>query len=165
MLFFKKPAFFQFLLLLIFLTVSSVQCKKESNNPEFPDILMEGQSGSPANCDTIYTGDFLEFKATFSDEKNALSAYAVEIHNSFDNHIHQSTDLNCPSSAKKDVINPFYYIRLFELPEGSQNFEATLLINIPESIDTGDYHVFVRLANVKGYQSTNNETIKILHKN
>jgi|GEM_PF-661317 len=158
--FLKKPSFFTLFTLLSILPLLLVQCKKDSNNEgNFPDIVIT----SPTNCDTIYTGDFLNFEATFSGA-TALSAYAIDIHNDFDQHIHQGTDLNCKPSAKKNVSNPFIYLQLYEIPANSLSYQTSVLINIPESIDTGDYHVNVRLANELGYQTNSNVTIKILHK-
>lgn len=158
--FLKKPAFFLLFTLLAFLLLMLAQCKKDNNNEgNFPDIVIT----SPTNCDTIYTGDFLDFEATFSGA-TALSAYAIDIHNDFDQHIHQGSDLNCKPSAKKNASNPFIYLQLYDLPPNTTLYKASLLINIPESIDTGDYHVYVRLANIDGYQANSNVTIKILHK-
>lgn len=158
--FLKKPSFFIFFTLLAFLQLLLVQCKKDKNNEgNFPAIEII----SPTNCDTIYTGDFLHFEATFSGT-SALSAYSIDIHNNFDQHIHQGADLNCKQSVKKNAFNPFIHLQLYDFSPNTTDYEASLLINIPESIDTGDYHVYVRAASVQGYQSIKNVTIKILHK-
>jgi hypothetical protein len=137
-----------------------VQCKKDENEESnFPDILVI----SPGNCDTIYTGSFLNFEASFSGNFE-LNAYAIDVHNNFDQHIHQGSDLNCRQSAKKNSMNPFIHLQLYDIPANSTNYTASFLINIPESIDTGDYHVYVRVVNEQGYQTNRNVTVKILHK-
>ncbi|HEY9113253.1 MAG TPA: DUF4625 domain-containing protein [Bacteroidales bacterium] len=155
----KKSSFFLLSSLIVFASVFIVQCRKDNNEGDFPDIDIV----SPGNCDTIYTGDFLNFEADFSGT-TPLSAYSIDIHNDFDQHIHQGSDLNCKQSAKKNTSNPFIYLQLYDFPANTTSYESSLLINIPESIDTGDYHVYIRLANVEGYQTNSNVSIKILHK-
>jgi len=157
--FFQKPSLFLFLVLVAFLVVFTVECKKEAKKTNTLDISFN----SPMNCDTIYTGDFLKFEAIFSSTK-PLNAYSIEIHNDFDQHIHQGTDLNCKQSAKKNSFNPFIYLQLFDIPPFTLDYQASDMINIPESIDTGDYHLFIRLNNVEGYRTNSNISIKILHK-
>lgn len=146
--------------LFLFLLLALVQCKKDdAGNANFPDLLIL----SPANCDTVFTGDFLNFEAEFSGN-SPLSAWAIDLHHAFDQHIHQGSDLNCKMSAKKSTINPFIYMQLYDIQANTDSYHAVLQINIPESIDTGDYHVYVRVANEAGYQTNRNVTIKILHK-
>ena len=157
--FLKKPPFLLISALVIFLLALAVQCKKDNNEGSFPVANIT----SPTNCDTIYTGSFLNFEAEFSSDV-ALHAYAVDIHNNFDHHIHQGSDLNCKLSAIKSAFNPFIYLRLYEIPDTTFDYNVKILIDIPESIDTGDYHVFVRVDNVESYQTVSNVSIKILHK-
>jgi hypothetical protein len=158
--YFKKLSSFSLILIIAFLSLIVVQCKKDNKNDDnFPDIDIT----SPINCDTVFTGDFLNFEATFSGT-SPLSAFAIDIHNGFDQHIHQGSDINCKQSAKKTSSNAFIYLQLFEIPADSLDYQASILINIPESIDTGDYHVYVRVANEQGYQTNRNVSVKILHK-
>ena len=158
--FLRKPTYLQPLIFLCLVAILSVKCKKDNKTAaNFPHITIN----LPSNCDTISTGDFLNFDVTFSGS-TSLSAYAIDIHNDFDKHIHQGSDLNCKQSAKKDPYNPFIYLQLFDIPPYTLDYQTSILINIPESIDTGDYHVYVRLANLEGYQTNSNVFIKIVHK-
>lgn len=155
-------------LLLIFLVFQVIflftKCKKEENTDnEFPVIDFSGSESFPKSCDTILAGDFFNLKATFTDNAE-LSAYVIDIHHNFDHHVHKSSDSICDLSIEKDPFNPFVFIMLYEIPAGSVIFEASHLIQVPESIDTGDYHVYIRIADKRGYIATQSVGVKILSK-
>lgn len=125
-----------------------------------PVILMDGEADFPKNCVTVYRGESFEFKATFTDE-HELGNFNLEIHNNFDHHSHSTDDIDCELGPKKSPVNPFVYNKDFKIPAGQTKYEATVNIEVPADVDTGDYHFMVRVTNKAAWQEVKGISIKI----
>lgn len=117
----------------------------------------------PNNCDTFYIADTFIFRAIFTDNVE-LGSFSLDIHHNFDHHTHSTDMVTCPMEPKKIPVNPFVFIRAFEIPAGLQKYEATVEITVPAGFDTGEYHLFIRLTDKAGWQTVRGINIKGLNK-
>jgi hypothetical protein len=138
----------------------SISCEKEERDTELPLINMSGAEHFPHNCDTIYTGESFTFRALFTDNFE-LGSYSIDVHHNFDHHSHSTELSDCPMDPDKAAVNPFLYINQFEIPGGLREYSASQVIEIPKGVDTGDYHLMVRLTDKTGWQAINGISIKI----
>jgi hypothetical protein len=145
---------------LMLIIAFSISCDKEERDTELPEINMSGAEHFPHNCDTIYAGESFTFRALFTDN-HELGSYSIDIHHNFDHHSHSTEQADCPMDPDKAAVNPFLYINQFEIPGGLREYSASQVIEIPEDIDTGDYHLMVRLTDRTGWQAINGISIKI----
>jgi len=125
-----------------------------------PVIQMDGADAFPKNCVTVYRGESFEFKAVFTDEEE-LGSFNLEIHNNFDHHSHSTDDVECELGEKKAPVKPFIYNKDFTIPTGQISYTASVKVDIPEDIDTGDYHFMVRLTNKAAWQEIKGISLKI----
>jgi hypothetical protein len=86
--------------------------------------------GLPQNCDTLWLGETFTFRALFTDNR-ALGSFSIEIHENFDHHAHSTEVTECELNPVKQPVNPFLFIRNFEIPEGLAEYEANVEILIP----------------------------------
>ncbi len=147
----------------IFLLFFTVSCEKEERDTELPEIIMTGAEHFPQNCDTVYIGEAFTFSARFTDNFE-LGSYSIDIHHNFDHHSHSTEMADCPLDPFKTPVNPFLFIEQFDIPEGLKEYIATREIVIPEGVDSGDYHLMVRLTDRTGWQAIRGISIKILER-
>ena len=145
--------------LLSILLVSS--CEKEERDTELPEIIMTGAEHFPQNCDTVYIGEAFTFSARFTDNFE-LGSYSIDIHHNFDHHSHSTDAADCPMDQVKAPVNPFLFIEQFDIPSGVSEYEASQVIEVPEDVDTGDYHLMVRLTDKTGWQAIRGISIKLV---
>jgi hypothetical protein len=138
----------------------SFSCDKEERDTELPVIVVSGADHFPQNCDTIYAGESFTFRALFTDN-HELGSYSIDIHHNFDHHSHSTEISNCPMDPDKAALNPLLYINQFEIPGGLREYSASQVIEIPEGVDTGDYHLMVRLTDRTGWQAIMGISIKL----
>lgn len=154
----------RFFLKMIFLLGSVIvlfSCRPDNIDDVYPVIDMTAPNSFPQNCDTIYRGETFTFVAEFSDNQE-LGAFSIDIHNNFDHHSHSTEVSNCDMDAVKEPTDDvFLYINSWEIPEGSQKYQANISIPVPEAADTGDYHFFIALTDREGWQSVRGISIKI----
>ena len=136
-------------------------CEKEERDTELPEIIMTGAGHLPQNCDTVYIGESFTFRALFTDNYE-LGSYSIDIHHNFDHHSHSTEMADCPMDPVKTPVNPFLFIEQFDIPEGLKEYNASRVIDIPEGVDSGDYHLMVRLTDRTGWQAIRGISIKIL---
>lgn len=141
---------------IILLTLSS-GCTDKDVDTVYPEIQMI----QPLNCDSVSVGGTMLVKALFTDNKE-LGSYSIEIHNNFDHHNHSTEANTCVMSPNKTPVNPFTYINSFELDAGLKEKEITLNITVPAQIDTGDYHLVLRLTDKEGWQRIKGLSIKLV---
>lgn len=146
---------------LMLIMVLSISCDREESDTELPEILMSGAEHFPHNCDTIYIGESFTFRALFTDN-HELGSYSIDIHHNFDHHSHSTELTDCPMDPVKAAVDPLLYISQFNIPDGLKEYEAIQVIDIPEGVDTGDYHLMVRLTDKTGWQSIRGISIKII---
>ncbi len=144
-------------LVLVFLFVALTGCKDEDIDDIYPEI----QLLQPLNCDSAVVGTPLTIKALFTDNAE-LGAYSIDIHHNFDHHNHTTEMEQCVLSPQKTAVNPFNYIKSFEIEPGLKEKEVTLHIDLPAAVDTGDYHLMLRLTDREGWQSIKALSIKLI---
>lgn len=146
---------FTILLIIVVAIFLMDSCKKDEDT-EGPKINLI----SPANCDSILQGDFIEFKATFTDNQE-LAKYAIDIHNNFTHISFAPSDQGCDFGPDKSTFNPFKYVVLEDIPPGLNAYTAEFKIIVPEGTDEGDYLLVVYAQDNKGIQSQYSISLKL----
>jgi len=126
----------------------------------YPTINIEASNAFPKQCSVVKRGEKFIFKADFSDNVE-LGAVSVDIHHNFDQHSHSTEVAACNMDAKKTPVNPLKFIQDFSIPTGQKNYQISQEIEIPASIDAGDYHFLIRLTDKSGWQTIKGLSIKI----
>jgi len=162
----------RFLSVFIILSFVLGSCEEEDIDREKPTIDLSIQDAFPVNCDTLYFGESFVFKALFSDntELGSNRAYSIDIHNNFDHHSHSTEVSECNLDPVKTPVNPWLFIKNFDIPAGLNEFETNQSISIPASndkglYDEGDYHFFISLTDKEGWSAQTGLSIKLLHRN
>jgi hypothetical protein len=145
---------------IIFLLTSCEIVKDET----LPEIDMTAQTAFPQSCVTVYRGESFTFRATLKDNVE-LGSFGLEMHNNFDHHAHSTSIVECEEEADKTAVNPFLYLEDFELPSGLKTYDAHVTINIPASVDKGDYHFEIRLTDKAGWQIIEAYSVKVADRN
>lgn len=147
-------------------------CEKEDEiDKEKPVIDLSIPNAFPVNCDTLYFGESFNFKVLLSDnlELGSISAFSIDIHNNFDNHSHSTEVTACNIDPVKEPVNPYLFIKSFDIPSGVSEYETNLEISIPSSdsngdYDEGDYHFFISLTDKNGWSTQKGLSVKMLHR-
>ncbi len=126
-----------------------------------PVISEQGITANPIDCQQYHKGDVIPFHYLMTDNQE-LGNYNIEIHNNFDHHTHSTSSTECPMDAKKDPVKPWVYNKDFSIPAGQRSYDARHDIQIPDDIDTGDYHFMIRLTDRAGWQQLHAVSIKIV---
>ncbi len=125
-----------------------------------PMIDMTGDTAFPQNCVTVYRSESFTFNALFTDNIE-LGSYSIEMHNNFDHHTHSTSATECEIVAVKTPVKPLLFINEYSIPVGKTSYQATIQINIPADVDTGDYHFMVRLTDASGWQTFTGISMKV----
>lgn len=144
----KNSIFFLFLLTVTF---AFIACDDTVKDDEMPVINMKGD-GFPQNCVTVYKGESFTFKALFTDNIE-LGSYSIEMHHNFDHHTHSTSPDECDLDPIKSPVAPLYFQNQYTIPAGKTTFSASQVIEIPQNVDSGDYHFMVRLTDQSGWQT------------
>ena len=143
-----------------------VACSTEdeglSKDMEKP-VIDDGEIPSPINCEIYHKGDIIPFRYTFTDNQE-LGNYNIEILNNFDHHSHSTSAGDCPLDPKKTPVNPWVFNQDYPIGKGLKEYEAKVDIQVPETIDSGDYHFMVRLTDKSGWQEIKAISIKVVDK-
>ncbi len=127
----------------------------------YPEINMSAATAFPKQCSEVRRGEKFAFRATLSDNVR-LGSVSVDIHHNFDGHSH-STEVNgCSLDPVKQPVNPFVLIRSYPIPDGLKTFMIEEAIDVPEQIQTGDYHFLIRLTDHEGWQTIKGLSIRII---
>lgn len=149
--------------IIAFATISMVfsSCSKaDDNDTEKPVVNLDGIDAFPQPCDTLHRGQTFTFRANFTDNVE-LGFYNLELHNNFDHHTHGSHQETCPTDPDKEPVNPFYFNQTYEIPSGSQSYDAEVQVTIPSDVDTGDYHFMVKVTDINGWSAWQSVSVKI----
>jgi hypothetical protein len=149
------------IIVLVLLISVFTTCNKEEVDDIKPEIDMTGTDAYPVNCDTMYIGETFTFRATFIDNAE-LGSYSIDIHNNFDHHSHSTEVEECNLSPKKTAVNPFLFIKEYDITEGLKEYHASVDITIPEGADEGDYHFFISLTDREGWRAEKGVSVKIV---
>ena len=136
-----------------------------------PEIDLSSDDAFPINGDTLYFGETFTLKLLFTDnvELGSVTAYSIDIHNNFDHHSHSTEVTEVSLDPVKDPVNPYVYIKSFDIPVGLSEYETDVEITLPAGdsdgdYDDGDYHFFISLADSEGWSTQKGLSIKILHR-
>ncbi len=144
-------------------------CGKDKEiDTDKPFIDISFPEAFPKNCDTIYFGESLNLRILLTDNSE-LGTFSIDIHHNFDHHSHSTEVTECNSDPVKDPVNPFIYIKDFDIPAGLKEHETNLSITIPSGdgngiYDEGDYHFFISLTDKEGWSAQKGLSIKMLHR-
>ena len=128
---------------------------------ELPTITDQGITANPVDCQVYNRGDVIPFRYRFTDNEE-LGNYNLEIHNNFYHHTHGAQGNSCDrDSVKRDDKKAFYYNQYFSIPRGSKAYDASQEIQIPATVEPGDYHFVIRLTDQAGHQQIRAMAIKI----
>ncbi|GAA5025239.1 hypothetical protein GCM10011506_09580 [Marivirga lumbricoides] len=136
-------------------------CEEEVEiDTEYPEIDIAFDEAFPKQCSSINRGETFIFKARFTDNIQ-LGGYSVDIHHNFDHHTHSTEVNDCDMEAVKAPDNPFLFIQNYAIPEGQNEYVAEMEIEVPENVDSGDYHFMILLTDAEGWQTIKGLSIKI----
>lgn len=159
---------FIFLILVLFLSVSS--CSKDGTevDNQKPEIDLSFSQAFPQNCDTLYFGEPFTFSVLFVDNAE-LGSYSIDIHNNFDHHSHSTEVTECSPDPFKSPLNPLVFIQDYSITAGVKRYETNLKITLPASnsvgiYDEGDYHFLISLTDKSGWSTQKGLSIKILQR-
>ncbi len=150
-----------YILTIILLFLSIVSCTKEEVDDVKPVIDLTVTDVYPINCSSVQRGSVINFKVQFSDNKE-LGSYSIDIHHNFDHHNHSTQVETCNLDPIKTPISPWTFIQNYSIPSGQKAYTATGTINVPNAIDTGDYHFMYKVTDQSGWQTINGFSIKIV---
>lgn len=139
-----------------------ISCAKEPYKIDdiYPEIDISFDGAFPQNCDTIYRGQSFTVVAKLSDNKE-LGSYSIDFHHNFDHHNH-STELDeCAMGEDQTAVNPFLFIESYSISEGLTQYTTNLQIDIPDDVDTGDYHFMIRVTDKDGWQTMKGLSLKV----
>lgn len=151
-------------LILLITSILLFACDDTQKDDVLPVIDMSGDTAFPQNCVTVYRGESFTFNALFTDNVE-LGSYSIEMHNNFDHHTHSTSSTECELEAVKASVNPLLFIDEYDIPQGKTNYSASIEIEIPDDVDTGDYHFMVRLTDKSGWQTFVGTSMKIADRN
>lgn len=136
-------------------------CQEEADiDTEYPNIDIHYEAAFPQQCSVLQKGETTTLRARFTDNVQ-LGSFSIDIHHNFDHHTHSTEVNDCEMEAIKTAENPFLYIQSFAIPDGLQEYEAAFDIEIPEEVDSGDYHFMILLTDSEGWQTIRGISIKI----
>jgi len=138
-----KKIIFGALVVALFMTaLLAASCKKDDVDNTKPTIVIN----EPEEEEQFALGSELHLDVDFTDNVE-LHQYKVDIH-SAEGHIHKST-------SEKWVFEKVYDL------SGMKNKNVHALIDIPATIDTGDYHVIIYCTDKAGNESNAFKTFEV----
>ncbi|SEC80967.1 protein of unknown function [Tenacibaculum sp. MAR_2009_124] len=148
--------------LLFLLTLLAIACNSDNDEPDTtkPTITVQYDAGFPKSCDILEKGKQYTVKVKVSDNI-ALATYAIDIHHNFDHHTHDDQGAQCELAPIKTPVTPLIYMQNFSIENTPKEYEINQEINIPNDIDSGDYHCQISVIDVTGWQSRTSIDIKI----
>jgi hypothetical protein len=147
--------------LALVMAIMTFGCDEAERDEVYPEIDMTGIDAFPKDCDTVFRGETFLLKAIVTDNIE-LGAFSIDIHDNFDHHTHSSSGAVCEQDADKEPVNPFLFIRDYDIPGGLVVYDIEESISIPAGVDPGDYHLMVRLTDAEGWQTLKGISIKVL---
>ncbi len=146
----------------IFILIAS--CSSDNSvakDEQKPTISVNYEDGFPQGCTELKRGETYAFRANVTDNR-ALASYSLNIHNNFDHHTHDDQGAKCDLDPIKQAVNPFIFIKNYNIEEGLTSYEINISLAIPDDIDTGDYHCAYSVTDETGWQSRTSIDIKII---
>lgn len=125
-----------------------------------PSITDNGIDACPYDCQTFRRGDEIAVCFALIDNEE-LGSYNIEIHHNFDHHTHSTSAVECELEDDKTAVNGWIFNDDYAIPAGLKYHVAQQFIQIPDDIDTGDYHFMIRVTDVAGWQQLRAVAIRI----
>ncbi|MBZ4192473.1 DUF4625 domain-containing protein [Niabella beijingensis] len=138
-------------------------CSKDNDtktDTEYPVIDVTTSDAFPKQCSELRRGTAFSAKIIVSDNAE-LGSVSIDIHHNFDHHTHSTELDDCGLDALKTPVNPFTLIKSFPIPAGNKNHMVSEEIQVPATIDPGDYHFMIRATDREGWQTIKGLSIKI----
>ena len=126
-----------------------------------PTITVNYDGGFPQGCEQLQRGNTYIIKAKVRDNL-ALASYSIHIHNNFDHHTHDDQGTTCDLEPIKKPVNPLIFKENFKIEGNLKEQEIEIELNLPESIDTGDYHCALSVTDQTGWNTRTSIDIKIV---
>jgi len=144
----------------VLLFLGSCSDNEDEIDTQPPVIDMSISDAFPTQCAVLQRGKSYDFVALFTDNF-ALGSYSLDIHHNFDHHTHSTEVNDCEMAPVKAPVNPWLVIEGFPLPSGEKSYRTKLKLQVPEDIDTGDYHFLIKLTDKEGWQTISGISIKV----
>lgn len=148
------------LLALGLLGIASCQSDTELIDMEPPRIDLEVEGAFPQQCAVLLLGESFTIRTRFTDNV-ALGSFSIDIHHNFDQHNHSTEVLPCTPGPKREAINPYVFIKSFEIPEDSREYITEIQLQVPKDVDPGDYHFTIQVTDEVGWSTRKGLSIKI----
>ncbi len=132
----------------------------DTRDLEYPVISDAGIVANPIDCQVYQRGQAIAFNYIFTDNVE-LGKFTINVHDNFDHHTHGGSAGDCVFEADKTPVNPWIFEQPYTIPAGSKSYHAQFEIQIPASIDPGDYHFMISLTDKSGWQTIKPISIKI----
>lgn len=133
----------------------------DAKDMQQPVITDQGVIANPIDCQVYQRGQTIPFHYVFTDDTE-LGAYNIEIHNNFDHHTHSGSAVECELETKKEAgPKAWVFNQDYAIPAGQRTYTARVDIQIPDDVETGDYHFMVRLTDRAGWQQLKAVAIKV----
>lgn len=152
----------KFLFLFLFIC-SACSSSSDEIDDQYPQINNIDNVSFPENCEILYTGESFSVKYLFSDNLQ-LASYSIEIHNNFDHHSHSTDIMNCEMQEDKKPVNAFHFLQIYQFDDVLTQYTSNSNIFIPKGIDTGDYHLIIRLNDITGWETIKGISVSISDK-
>lgn len=150
-----------FLGLFLITTACSSDDDDDSKDTEKPTITINYVNGFPQACEQLQKGQTYTFKAHATDNF-ALASYSIDVHHNFDHHTHDDQEGDCNYHENKTAVNPLLILDNSSISGDLKTYEISIDIEIPNDVDTGDYHCQFSVTDKTGWQSQTSIDIKII---
>ena len=132
-----------------------------SIDEERPVLTLDYLEGFPRSCAALTKGQTYQFRIRAEDNL-ALASYSLDIHHNFDHHTHDDQGEKCALFQVKQPMNPMIFIENFSIENGPASYEIVIPVEIPDDVDTGDYHCQFSVTDITGWQARLAVDIKIV---
>lgn|SRR5690606_10402845 len=151
-----------FRLALLAVTLGFYACggNEDQIDTEAPIINMAFDEAFPQQCEVLQRGQTYTIEALFTDNFE-LGSYSLDIHHNFDHHTHSTYVTECERQPKKEAVNPWLIIEGHEIPGGQKSHRISLALSVPTDVDTGDYHLMIKLTDREGWQTIKGISISV----
>jgi hypothetical protein len=141
-------------LALIAVTLGFYACQgnEDEIDTQAPIINMAFDEAFPQQCEVLQRGETYTIETLFTDNFE-LGSYSLDIHHNFDHHTHSTDVTECERQPIKEAVNPWLIIEGHEIPSGQKSHRISLPLSVPTDVDTGDYHLMIKLTDKEGWQT------------
>jgi hypothetical protein len=143
--------YYKLILFAVALGFSGCEGSGDEVDTQLPFIDMAFEGAFPQQCAILQRGETYTVQALFTDNFE-LGSYSLDIHHNFDHHTHSTEVNDCEMESIKTPVNPWLLIEGFQIPSGQKSHHISLPLTVPAGVDTGDYHLMIKLTDKEGWQ-------------